>query len=558
VKKLLVILLCLVVVTSVFAGCTIKVIEISNENTTGKKEPVVSAENKTSSYLNTKTEFPIVNKQLTLRFMGAKNPLQGPWEEMDVYKAMEELTNIKIQFDMVDDSAWAEKKKLVFASGNLPDAFIRADITIEEEATFGVQGLIMPLADLIKNHAPHLEETMKEFPNIRNSSTALDGNMYTVPYVVRSLAMAENLMYINTTWLDKLGLKMPENTDDFYNVLKKFKESNFSKNGEVVPLITRGMSVINTTLLGAFGDSGGGRWNVIDNKVLFTPMTEAYKAYITYVKKLYSEKLIDQNIFSHSLEQAIIKVIQERVGVICESVCTPGNLPVTNEDLYTIIPPLTSSMNSKKLTFNIGSGGLQVLTGQFAITSTNKYPEATIRWLDLLWRKPQDEVNGLSGLSMWIGQRGVHWDYANNEKNRYKLIAKGNKETDPQMYILQKVTFGATGGPARVIFDMVMEGGTALNRKHDYQTLKAIESAKSYFPYMAQGFPPLVRFTDREREKIQAVETNIMTYVSQMEVKFITGVESLNNWDQFISTLKMMGIEEMIAMRQVAYVNYFK
>ena len=38
-----------------------------------------------------------------------------------------------------------------------------------------------------------------------------------------------------------------------------------------------------------------------------------------------------------------------------------------------------------------------------------------------------------------------------------------------------------------------------------------------------------------------------------MVMKFITGRESLDNWDAYIEQLKAMGVEDLIAVQQAAY-----
>ena len=41
-----------------------------------------------------------------------------------------------------------------------------------------------------------------------------------------------------------------------------------------------------------------------------------------------------------------------------------------------------------------------------------------------------------------------------------------------------------------------------------------------------------------------------------MAIKFITGEESLDNWDNYINTLNDMGMEKMLEIRQAAYDRY--
>jgi len=38
-----------------------------------------------------------------------------------------------------------------------------------------------------------------------------------------------------------------------------------------------------------------------------------------------------------------------------------------------------------------------------------------------------------------------------------------------------------------------------------------------------------------------------------MEAKFITGVEPLDNWDDYVKTIEAMGIDEYVEVYQAAY-----
>ncbi len=69
--------------------------------------------------------------------------------------------------------------------------------------------------------------------------TAPDGNIYALPQVNECYhCMYQQRMWIYKPWLDKLGLKMPTTTDEFYEVLKAFKTKDPNGNGKAdeIPL----------------------------------------------------------------------------------------------------------------------------------------------------------------------------------------------------------------------------------------------------------------------------------------------------------------------------------
>lgn len=69
---------------------------------------------------------------------------------------------------------------------------------------------------------------------------------------------------------------------------------------------------------------------------------------------------------------------------------------------------------------------------------------------------------------------------------------------------------------------------------------------------------PQVTLTAEEADEIGTLETDIKTYVDSMTMAFITGVEPLSNFDEFISKVKSMGSDKYIKVYQNAYDRYLK
>ena len=54
----------------------------------------------------------IVKEKVTIKLFVPKSTLHGSWEEMKLFKKMEELTNIHIDFEEVPMAAYQEKRAL--------------------------------------------------------------------------------------------------------------------------------------------------------------------------------------------------------------------------------------------------------------------------------------------------------------------------------------------------------------------------------------------------------------------------------------------------------------
>ena len=201
---------------------------VSVYSTGGQGEPATAAEEGSFNPAG----FPIVDNKITLKMMGSRAPYQAEWSKMDVFIAYEEMTNIHIEWDTVEHQARNERKNLVFASGDLPDVFIAMSLTPKEELTYGSQGLLLPLEDLIEEYAPETKGLFARYPEVEKAFTVPEGHIYSIPKV-NALERASSFKYfINELWLEKLGLEYPTTYDGFYQVLKAFKERDPNENGK--------------------------------------------------------------------------------------------------------------------------------------------------------------------------------------------------------------------------------------------------------------------------------------------------------------------------------------
>ena len=89
--------------------------------------------------------------------MGQASPLQPEWGDMGFFKTMNEMTNIDFKFKTATSDQYKQQKQLAFASMELPDLFFGGQFTAAEEVDYGTQGMLIPLEDLIEEHAPNLK-----------------------------------------------------------------------------------------------------------------------------------------------------------------------------------------------------------------------------------------------------------------------------------------------------------------------------------------------------------------------------------------------------------------
>ncbi|GIQ64904.1 hypothetical protein PACILC2_34720 [Paenibacillus cisolokensis] len=235
------------------------------------------------------------------------------YESNSFTKLVEEKFNIRFQWETVPYDGAAEKRQIALASGDYPDLFMLIPWVDKFSQTdlirFSQQGVIVPLNDLIEQHAPNIKAALDNFPYYRAMNTAPDGNIYGLTQLIECFHCSyPNKMWINTTWLEKLGLDMPKTLDEFKEVLTAFKTRDPNGNGkpDEVPLSGSieeyGVHIIPFIMNGFIYNDDRTYLTVKDGKVDIAANKEEWKQGLAFVKSMFDAGLIDPGAFTQNAE----------------------------------------------------------------------------------------------------------------------------------------------------------------------------------------------------------------------------------------------------------------
>ncbi|WP_040535907.1 extracellular solute-binding protein [Schleiferilactobacillus shenzhenensis] len=499
--------------------------------------------------------FPIVDKQITLSLMA---PSMGSvnWNNMQVLKDYQKMTNIKLKYNTPPQADFSTKLNLAFASQDLPDIIFAAGsaLTPANEVAYGRDGQLLPLDKLIPKYAPNFNKLMEKDPNIRKSITTPDGHIYSLPMLSSGPTSIWYIgpMWYNGEWLKNLGVKtLPKTADELYALLKRFKTEDPNKNGKAdeIPFSDTKLSASRYFLMAIFGMLSNDVQNNGD-KVVYNPGTSNYKAYLTFMHKLFAEGLMDKDTFSQSDDQKKAKGQSDRLGLFSDyfSYFTTGRTQkqAMNDPMF---QPLTSSVSPKAVI----PGSPRINRGDFSITKNNPNPAASLRWVDYFY-------SGTGSDFLNAGKEGGFWKYAKNSKGEKVRVLNDGITPDNSEDKRSKISpdYGLTVpkyagddkmGPILATPDSPkVDAFTAFVNK---------ETAEKYTPYARVPYP-LVYLTKDEQDSIASNATDLSTYVEQMEAKFITGVEPLSNWDKYLKTLDSMNVKQYVKVYQAAYDRWKK
>jgi putative aldouronate transport system substrate-binding protein len=488
------------------------------------------------------TGMPIVKDEIELNMFVGSVPGANDWNDIMIWNKYAEMTNIKVNFEQVPSDSLVEKRNLVLASNKYPDVFYAADLTPLDVLKYGEQGTFVKLNDLIDKYAPNIKKLFEQYPDVKKALTFPDGSIYSLPGFYDpefSSLIIGNRPWFNQTWLDKLGMENPKTTDEFYEYLKAVKEKDPAGNGKSIGYGGRNIADLVGWLRGSFGVATTAR-NYIDldpktEKVRFYPTSDGYKEMLMYINKLYSEGLIEKGIFSIEQSKYLANAAE---GVYGSTVFwTPEDLFGKAGKEFVGGLALEGPHGDKKFAFtNYPAYSI----GKFAMTSANKNPEATMRWIDYFYGEEGSRL-------MFMGIEGETYEVTKDGKYQYMDHILNSKDGLTLDQEIAKYLTWVVGVPALLKQDY-FKGSEA--------SPSALESAKHLEGDFVEEMWPAFLYTKDESRTLAPLEADIHKYADEMRDKFISGSVSFDEWDNYVKTIEKMGLKDYLEIQNESYKRY--
>lgn len=471
---------------------------------------------------------------------------------------MQNLTGVNVEFVEATSIDAKQKLNVMMTGGDYTDVLLTG-ISLPEIALYAQQGIFMPLNDLIDQYAPNIKKAFEENPIVLDTWTLEDGNLYILPQIGGTThSLTSHRMWLNYHWLDNLNLEVPTTTEEFYLVLKAFKEQDANGNGDPndeIPL-SGSLNAWNGNplpfLLNAFiPTSPNSQYFNIDEdgNLYFVKATNEFREYLKYMHKLYSEGLIDSMLFSQTKDQLLklgsnpdISIMGATAGGSITVITNSTNTQRWTE--YQALPPLTGPNGVRSAAHNVDYG-----KAQFAMTNKCENPEAVIRYFDYMFTKEGRAYN-------LFGVEG--------QASRLVPAEKGmiNKIGEPALYTLQPadttqdISWNILG-PLYHQPGHELENSISANPSEDLEYVLYNSAMNDYLPVAqdpATMMPPLVYNTEESRTLVD-ITTNLNLYIDQATSEFVTGIKNPNNdedWNEYLDMLAKSRLAEYTAVNQAA------
>lgn len=475
----------------------------------------------------------------------AKSAAYVDYNTVPFYSGLSEKTGVDIDWQTcVEGADETVAFNLLLQEDELPNILVGHMSTLIDQLY--ADGLIYDLTDYLAEYAPDFWEYINLPENAANKKaiTNEDGQILYFPFVRES---DFNITYlgpvIRQDWLDALGLETPVTLEDWEKVLMAFKENygayfTFPLNRYNIAGISSG-----TDAFAAFGVN----YYVEDGQVKCANVQEEWKEYLEIIHRWYEEGLLDPDFTTNDDAAVRSKALNGECGIVYTAMSQLTNFIADAEaegngaNWVGFSYPRTEEGAATKY---IQTDSQTCVKNFGAMVTTSSSEEELITAIKFLNYGFTEE-----GMLYWnFGEEGVSYEVGEDGSLQFTELITGDERGIAES--LKDYTGMYSNGVGIQMADMV-------KAKNNKASVAAVYTWTDNTVASQYKVPPYSR-TEEEQTTYNDINTQLGTYVSEMALKFVTGDESLDNFDKFVEQLDAYGLQEVLEIEQAAYDRYMK
>ena len=477
------------------------------------------------------------------------------YSELECFKKIEELTNVKIEWLHPSAASNAEAFSVMIVSGDYPDIIYYGWSYVEGgPEKYIADKVILNLKDPVSKWAPNYSAALEKNAEYKKGAITDAGSLWGFALLFGDYDDPQGYPkswlgpQIRKDWLDKLGLEPPTSMEEWTKVLTAFKENDMDGDGNPsneIPFIANKNYANANLSLGGFVTSFGILWDFYydkDGQVQYGPVQEGARQWLSLMAQWFKDGLIDPDFAGNDGSAVDSKINSLKVGAWMTGSPRWGHYVTANPDKEKFNPigvQWPADKDGKQHTTNgdvrypFGGSGAAITTGC-------KDVELATRWLDFLFSEEGSRI-------MNWGIEGKSFEMKDGKPAYTDEIVK-NPEGKNIEAALSKYTFVPLSGWAVLQDGYAKRGTLAIPGQLELYDLWAVAEGDLVLPpYMA---------TAEESQKLSFILNDIKTFRDEYCMNVITGVESIDNFDSYVETLKSMGLDEALAIVRAAVKRY--
>ena len=537
-RKIAAIIAVVLCISMLFGGCAVR------QSSTG-------AENIKLTGVN---EFPIVEEPVTMSAFAVKSAFVENFETNEFTKYYEEKTGVHIDWKVASGDA-GQALNLMLASGDYDDILLSTAMNKASCLKYADEGILVDIKPAIKKYGYYIKEMFEKASEVEPGVT-IGNEIYGLPrYSGGFNSQYLDAMWVYKPWLEKLNIDMPQTTEEFYQMLKAFKEQDPNGNSiaDEIPLAGRGVMEdwgIRNYIMSAFLPTGGTGWYHEDGQVKIDSVQPEYREGLRYFKRLYDEGLLYADTFILDRTQ-ITSIGESDVPILgCAPGMSRGMFTVANGQQerffeFGVVPPLEGpngvrSAVKKKDSFYT----------MFSVTSSCASPELAVKWVDWLYSR-EGSLMSNNGASETIYREAKEGELGYDGKQA-KWARDLVEVDDASKNAVTQNNAWKNFGP---LFNSLEDSLCTI----DYNSVLSMDNEtykhyQSYSQYSVDNFLADPAVTAAEAGEYADIHLNIYNAITTWFTKFVTGEADIDkDWDKYLSELNSFGYERYIEILQSSF-----
>lgn len=422
------------------------------------------------------------------------------------------------------------------ASQEMKDIF-RYDLAVQYAG--GVEtaiedGMIHDYSSLLEEYAPHFMRRIQEYDDYTTIAYTDNGilSQFGATLVDEELrGLPTSGPILNKTYLDQVGLEVPETIAQWETVLAAFAEL------DIIPFsfgADQGFYPLYDTFASAYGVTMGEMLFQENGVVKCSPLEDGYYDLLVMLHQWYSNGWIRGDFYSQS-HQDTIKADFEKGAVGASVFSTNTLLAGTAEMEFVPAPyPVLQEGDTIKTRDYIPD----FYNAPIFIHSRVENPAEVVEWIDFFYSE-----EGVA-LSNW-GIEGETYTINSQGEKEFTALVLENPDTSPHA-ILNQEGFQ----------EMSLVKEWELESQFHYPGVQD-EAWKQWGKATCENIlPDTMTYTQEEINILTLVLYSMETKIYQSTVNFITGLQPLSEYDAFLKDLQDVGIQEVIDINQAALDRY--
>ncbi|OCT15469.1 ABC transporter substrate-binding protein [Paenibacillus pectinilyticus] len=464
-------------------------------------------------------------------------------------KQLEKETGVKVKYTHPADGQSKDQFNLLIASNSLPDVIEYNWGGVGGGGGTGYPGgpekaiadkIILPLNDLINKSAPNLKKLLQQDKELDKMIKTDNGTYYAFPMIRPDNGLVFRGPMIRKDWLDELNLQVPTTIDEWYTVLKAFKE----KKGASAPFTAQYSNEMNIqdAFIGAFKTAN--RFYVDDQgKIKYGPIDPQFKDALSLLRKWYAEGLIDKDFALNTDTKALDNKLMSdsagaTVGLLSGGMGRWMDTGKKKDPKFQLVAAPYPTLNKGERAY-IGQRDFKYNPiASKAVTGDSKNAELAVKWLDYAYSEK-------GSLLFNFGIEGESYTMNNGVPTFTDKIKKNEKYNLQQMVSQYTKPNGPFLGDSRKSFNTYKEQDDAIKIWGETDAAKHV-------------MPLFLTPTADESKELAKYNTAITSYKEEMFVKFVMGKEPIEKFDDYVKRIKEMGIDKVIKIYQDSFDRYNK